>query len=43
MYNNERVIIDTRKYDIDEMLFGISKVKLYFMKKSVLHGSDGKK
>lgn len=33
MYNNERVIIDTRKYDIDEMLFRYKQGKIIFYEK----------
>lgn len=33
MYNNERVIIDTRKYDIDEMLFRYRQGKIIFYEK----------
>ena len=43
MYNNERVIIDTRKYDIDEMLFRYRQGKIIFYEKRVLPGSGGKK
>ena len=37
MYNNERVIIDTRKYDIDEMLFRYKQGKIIFYEKNVCY------
>ena len=33
MYNNERVVIDTRKYDIDEMLLRYKQGKIIFYEK----------
>lgn len=33
MYNNERVVIDTRKYDIDEMLLRYKQSKIIFYEK----------
>ena len=42
MYNNERVVIDTRKYDIDEILLRYKQGKIIFYEKKVLHGSGGK-
>lgn len=43
MYNNERVIIDTRKYDIDEILFRYKKGKIIFFEKKSVTGKRRKK
>ena len=43
MYNNERVIIDTRKYDIDEILFRYKQGKIIFYEKKSVTGKLRKK